>query len=634
MTDKKLCPTCHSPIATDATHRDQGQELAGESVAIQNPFGDGTVLAKTSTSGAVPQWSDDPVMTKNGLSGSDYTGFDRARKKYITELQLARAAEEIDAGLTGNQLTKFSDISKVSYRFRKTFIIELRQSVEKILDAIGSNLTEYFSTDADGSFQSAGPNDVANKTEWTDVLRGAPYLDAESIERTEFTLPSGVTKASPTTPPGTRGRAILFEDLRHPIVAGWKEFWSITDSKTFCTLPEDHTEPPVHYYDSSTEYGLTHTIKQDHYHVTPLTDVYGNAPLAGYDVCPTDGGVITSVYKIADKPQKTWFAEASNDTGYEHYTQDAQFSMVDTTGMASLEVKPSTQDTAIVLNPNAKTLKLHVNAQAVGSQSSKYFAGLNPVAQLATSSLGIAHQWKYDTLRFPIVTSQGPTDALIFPATVTPDLFKDRNFLIRKDTRFCGIANTVIVHEGTTINPVGLIKLNNTRQQELALGIILGFSIAGISGNLNVNVTLDAPGAANPYFPLDPYITDTNALIREDDPNATFSVNESSGSWGIWARFNRVFSSQLYTLDLNIDKLLTRISQAHPEFPYVPHAKLDEDGNVIENPDATPCWFINLSGKAVAKASASSGSLGVDDETCDITLELDALRLNSKPRES
>ena len=419
---KKLCPTCHSLIASDIKHINQGQEIEGDSIVIPNPFGDGTVLAKTSTSGAVPQWSDDPLVTKNGLNGKDYTGFDRGRKKYITELQLARAAEEIEAGIAEDKLTSFSDISKINYRLRKTLIIELRQSVEKILDAIGSTLQDYFLTDADGNIQSAGPNDTEGKTDWTDVLRGAVYLDKNAKEQKTFILPSGITKLSPTTPPNTRARAIHFEDLRHPILMGWKEFWSKSQCTT--TLPEDHigvghadaVPPPPssllpHIFEWYGNGELIKDISSDtgdgihEDHVVMVGNVtfdiinpsegltYENTELTslafptGFDIFPSDGGLqyIYALNKIdwtpaypdnsltPPEPQKIWII--SGNTRQEDITEHVQFLVsydpviwVDSTGSvidlatASANIKSPTD--SVKINPLAHSLELKVHASS------------------------------------------------------------------------------------------------------------------------------------------------------------------------------------------------------------------------------------------------------------------------------
>ena len=224
---KTLCPTCHSVISSIPTHRTQAQDAAGE--------------YNSSVSGAIPQWSDDPLVTIGGFSGINYRGTDRIRRKHIEELQTARGSEEQTAGLDYNEVTKFSELETVNFHVRKTHIAELRQSIEKILDAVGSNLKEYFSTDADGNMVDPGPNDVI-KTDWTDVDRGQIYLDKDGIPvDKQFMLPSGKMQDVPAFPRTTHIRAIHIEDLRHPIQLGWREFWSVSPAQTV-TLPTDYSQ--------------------------------------------------------------------------------------------------------------------------------------------------------------------------------------------------------------------------------------------------------------------------------------------------------------------------------------------------------------------------------------------------------
>ena len=212
MADEPLkCPTCHSQISMDAkgptgpTARDQGS------------------LGTDSDGNPVPRWTDDPLLTPNGFSGKDYTGEERPNRFHIEELQLDR--EQLETDLSISPPTDFSALEEHGFHVRKTYLIELRESTEKILEAIGITLADYFGLDSEGNPVTPGPGDEA-KTDWTDVSRGLPYLDKKAVEKKEFDVSSGTKKPCPTFPPQTRIRAIHIEDLRHAILIGWREFWS------------------------------------------------------------------------------------------------------------------------------------------------------------------------------------------------------------------------------------------------------------------------------------------------------------------------------------------------------------------------------------------------------------------------
>jgi len=206
MTDD-LCPTCHSKIGTDSTSdagRIQGKEGTDE---FGNP---------------IPRWSDDPVFTGRGLSGSPYDKQStRARKKHIKEIQETRVTQEDESGVDS---TDFSDINDDKHISRKHFI-ELRESTEKLLNAAGITLEDYFKLDDESNEQPQNPN-VARaggntpQDEWVDVERGAEYISKDGSLKSDFTLPDASTAQSPTIPKRTHIRAIHLEDLRHPIPTG------------------------------------------------------------------------------------------------------------------------------------------------------------------------------------------------------------------------------------------------------------------------------------------------------------------------------------------------------------------------------------------------------------------------------
>ena len=195
-----LCPTCHSRIG------DIDEETIG--------FEQGS-LGTDANNLPVPRWTDDPIRTDpNGFSGPEFTGTDRVKGLHIRELQLVRSIEEAEFNIPTSFLTDFSEIA--GNNVRVTHIVELRESIEKILDASGSSLIEYFSLDPDGDIADPGPNDLS-KNEWTDVDRGRPYLHNDGEVFGTFNLPSAGEVDSPTLPENTPIRAIHIEDLRHTI---------------------------------------------------------------------------------------------------------------------------------------------------------------------------------------------------------------------------------------------------------------------------------------------------------------------------------------------------------------------------------------------------------------------------------
>lgn len=205
-----LCPTCHSQIGTASTTaagRIQGVEGTDDNL---NP---------------IPRWTDDPIITKKGLSGATYAGnADRGRFVQIEELQTARQQQEEDAGLTVEQKTTFSTISTDKHISRR-HIVELRESTEKVLNVLGLDLEEYFSLDDDGNPVVQNPNLLVRgasnpQNEWIDVNRGEAYIDRTGVAKTTVTLPNNSIVDSPTLPRRTHIRAVHIEDLRHPLSVG------------------------------------------------------------------------------------------------------------------------------------------------------------------------------------------------------------------------------------------------------------------------------------------------------------------------------------------------------------------------------------------------------------------------------
>jgi hypothetical protein len=132
----------------------------------------------------IGEFTNDPLLTIPSLSTEEYKGFTQLIKAHIQELQDERHQQEIDNGVI--PLTEFSPINDTGlFQNIKQYIIELRNSTEKILVATGMTLSEFLSTDEDG-------NPMTLKNDWTD-----PELNENKFQC----------------------KAIHIEDLRHFIVS-------------------------------------------------------------------------------------------------------------------------------------------------------------------------------------------------------------------------------------------------------------------------------------------------------------------------------------------------------------------------------------------------------------------------------
>jgi hypothetical protein len=137
-------------------------------------------------------WSNDPILTPDGIAGADYVGFTTILAQHIKEIQDDRNTKEAEIGLTPTVFTPV-DITNL-YQNIITYIIELRTSTEAILAASGLTYDEYFNYDENGTDQRPSNH----QTDWNDP----------SIEANKFQC-----------------KAIHIEDLRHFIPSGWVETW-------------------------------------------------------------------------------------------------------------------------------------------------------------------------------------------------------------------------------------------------------------------------------------------------------------------------------------------------------------------------------------------------------------------------
>lgn len=177
MPDK--CPACQNYIfSTRGIRGSQGTDENGD------PY---------------PFWTDDPLKTPLGLSGSDWKGRDGTNYVYLQELRDYYNDLETEIGLSQ---TSWSEPLNKGNPFRRVYIEELRIAIERILTSVGKTIEDYFRYDRHGD------DTGSSQTDWTDVDRTSGYP----------LLPTGINPA----------RAIYLEELRRGIFvfAPWSETWS------------------------------------------------------------------------------------------------------------------------------------------------------------------------------------------------------------------------------------------------------------------------------------------------------------------------------------------------------------------------------------------------------------------------
>lgn len=139
-------------------------------------------------------FTNDPLLCNPSLSTDEYKGFNSITITQIKELQDERKSLEDDCLAEGDK-TEFSSIDSSCPEkcvcFCK-YILELRESTEKLLDNVGTSKHDYFSFDED-----LDPLPLA-KEDWTD-----PELEPDKFQI----------------------KAIHIEDLRRMIHPWWRETW-------------------------------------------------------------------------------------------------------------------------------------------------------------------------------------------------------------------------------------------------------------------------------------------------------------------------------------------------------------------------------------------------------------------------
>lgn len=131
-------------------------------------------------------WQDDPTLTHNGakfiydessgllipqsIENRKYKGFYQIKSAVIVELQQNRIQAEEDAGIGDAEKTQFSTVESDENGFwivNIDIIKELRESTEKIIEAIGTDKETYFNYDEDGNERQS-----PHQLDWID-----PVLD-------------------------------------------------------------------------------------------------------------------------------------------------------------------------------------------------------------------------------------------------------------------------------------------------------------------------------------------------------------------------------------------------------------------------------------------------------------------------
>jgi len=136
-------------------------------------------------------WTNDPILTPDGLAGTSYKGFTVPNYIHIQEIQTVLHQLELDNIPTN--LTTFSPINNTgNFQISEEHIKELRISIEKLLTATGMTKYQFFNYDENGNYMGT------TQTDWNDL----------NLEKDHYQV-----------------RAIDLEDLRHFIEMLWKETW-------------------------------------------------------------------------------------------------------------------------------------------------------------------------------------------------------------------------------------------------------------------------------------------------------------------------------------------------------------------------------------------------------------------------
>jgi hypothetical protein len=616
--ETKKCPTCHSEIADDslANSKQGSAKAADTTVTITDPDGN-TVDACTSASGAIPQWTDDPIRTHRGFNGADYKGNFRTRAIQLQELQWARIAEEQEAGFDDNFKTKFSSLKLHKNRIKECHLVELRQSTEKLLENAGSTLKDYFLYDKDGNEATPNPKDLTPngipKEEWSDVKRGAAYLTNEGKRETKFFIMPGQEKDSPSLPDYTHIRAIHIEDLRHPVPAGWKEFWSVTELKNWLTI---------------TDYSGGDFTPVDNFGIFPKLFTTATQPLKSHDIHITDGGMrIKLEGNQTDEDgnplyEKIWLtaAQAALGGGSHSYEDFGLPRVEDNPASVTIDAAESTNEAAKLLNINAQSLKVSTSCRAVYGPDWFYTQGDFVTASSVVSTKIKTFFVVSDGFNYVIPYGfYGRTinNAFVDPYKIPLDLdYIPKSFKVAKNTRFRGLLSG-------SFNQITEYGPTHPNSPEWGYGNPHGSSSTQIAMCLKVFGTMPVYLVIASHF--DSYSgTSTPTLVTEnaatyDWPESNYAPNPVG--------FGASESSSL-EFDIIIDSVMIGLRDYAPSkghtFPYVSPGQ----------PGATPVFIESIEIYQICSAQAYKDNiLDYKVTECKSTSYIDALRIENTIRE-
>lgn len=168
-------------------------------------------------------WNHDPILLPNGskyffssetvlsevtdIKNRQYKGLTVLLEADIQAMQDALKTLE-EANIAEVDRTNFTSLTiNHIFQVRGQHIYEMRQSVEKLLAALGLTKVDFFNYDEDGNHITSP---IADKVEWTDPI-------TEATDLTTFQV-----------------KWIHIEDLRHKLAeTGWVEDWAITPNQVW-----------------------------------------------------------------------------------------------------------------------------------------------------------------------------------------------------------------------------------------------------------------------------------------------------------------------------------------------------------------------------------------------------------------
>jgi hypothetical protein len=566
----------------------------------------------SSTEDVIPLWTDDPVTTIRGLNGPEYIKPQPLKAIQIAELQEVRHNEEVELGFTEDQLTDFSPaVTKVLLAVKH--ITELRESIEKILNASGLTLKEYFTTDLDGNAIEPGPNDIADKEEWTDVNRGAVYYHKDGSKTGKFKLPDGTEQDSPTYPYEipTLFKGIHLEDLRHPIQFGWREFWSGMSTEF---LYRSNIDSPVHQVviteNDIGKYEIPDPPTVILFGTKKSTSITDTLPRASI-IYPTDGG---NIY-VSDG-QKAWLAQTDTlsfvQTEFDKHAlyyfltpppSPPAYYLVKTgksgcvTTIQTFTAEPCTDTDILKRNTNAKTLTLKIHTTSECSNNILF-----PHGVLGFNSCILQHKWLENSLETSPIPLK-PTHIKINGYTAFKFLLKCMAVGISHLTTW-GKDLHIEGGEGWNYIPSWLQshyqvadetgKLIEPDSIDVPISSFFGFSF-GLSDSIRGCLTLKRLDSntllyVNMSFGDNPILPNVTAPFN----GQSFAVYPLPSSFETQS-LSLVFRNPIeHDIAININDVLAVFSQLSPAFHYVNHKKYDEHHNIVKNLDGIPVEFVSI----------------------------------------